>query len=338
MINKGNARSQCWVCHACHSSMKALIRSYSATPESKKLLDDDMRTNNNNKWYDLVRQCRIRASADEIGVSDIHSRKKAALEATQSMAQAFGVRDSSEVLWLTHDRFIAHQVYVEGIAGATLQEKEQAAEAKWNRDIANADIVRRGTGVDTQLGVMGVPRTEGYRGRESNRIVTCSDTVRSNHQMDSIMQHLSQHGATAQALTGKAMGELGAVVMQRSASSSSDTMVQYLPPRNISAPPASVICEPSALEPRVPPDPMKRLRWGITGELLVMRNDALARIKVACDSYGTVKTNVAKRWDALCKAGHAPETSMPPEMSAWARQVKDTLSKLKYEIKKDDFT
>jgi len=208
MINKGNARSHCWVCHACHSSMKALIRSYSATPESKKLLDD-MRTNNKKKWYALVRQCRIRASADEIGVSDIHSRKKAVLEATQSMVQAFGVRDSSEVLWLTHDRVIAHQVYGEGIAGATLQAKEQAAEAKWNRDIANVDIVRRGTGVDTQLGVMGVPRTDGYCGRESNRIVTCSDTIHSKHQMDSIMQILSQHGATAQALTGKAMGEFG---------------------------------------------------------------------------------------------------------------------------------
>ena len=149
------------------------------------------------------------------------------------MVQAFGVRDSSEVLWLTHDRFIAHQVYVEGIAGATLQQKEPAAEAKWNRDFANADIVRRAIGVDTQLGVMGVPRTQGYRGRESNRIATCSDTIHSVQQMDSIMQILAQHGATAQALTGKAMGELGAVCMQGSASSSSDTMVQYLPPRNI---------------------------------------------------------------------------------------------------------
>ena len=143
--------------------------------------------------------------------------------------------------------------------------------------------------------------------------------------------------------------------MPGSASSSSDTMAQYLPPRTLSAPPASVICEPSALEPppgfsgsheatvrkrslaRVPSDPMKRLRWGITGELLVMRNDALARIKVVCDSYGTVKTNVAKRWEALCKAGHVAETSVPPEMSAWARQFKDTLSKLRNEIKKGCF-
>jgi hypothetical protein len=69
-----------------------------------------------------------------------------------------------------------------------------------------------------------------------------------------------------------------------------------------------------------------------------MRNDALARIKVAFDSLGTVKTNVAKkkkRWDALCKAGHVAETSAPPEMSAWARQFKDTLSKLKHDMKKD---
>ena len=68
-----------------------------------------------------------------------------------------------------------------------------------------------------------------------------------------------------------------------------------------------------------------------------MRNDALARIKVACDSDGTVKTNVAKRCEALCKAGHAAESSVPPEMSAWARQFKDTLSKLKYEMKKRMF-
>ena len=68
--------------------MKALIRFYSATPESQKLIDD-MRNSNKTKWYALVRQCRIRGSVDEIGVSDSHARNKAALEATQSMDQAF---------------------------------------------------------------------------------------------------------------------------------------------------------------------------------------------------------------------------------------------------------
>ena len=86
---------------------------------------------------------------------------------------------------------------------------------------------------------------------------------------------------------------------------------------------------------RVPSDPMKRLRWGITGDLLGMRNDALARIKVACDSYGTITTNVATHLDAVCKAGHVAESVVPPEMTAWARQFKDTLSKLNNVIKKD---
>ena len=40
------------------------------------------------------------------------------------MSQAFGVRDTCDTLWLTQQRFIAHQVYVEGIAGKTLEEKK----------------------------------------------------------------------------------------------------------------------------------------------------------------------------------------------------------------------
>ena len=138
--------------------MKALVRSWSATLESKRMLDD-MR-NNDKKWYALVRQRRIRAAPPEIGASDLYTCKKVVLEATQSMVQAYGVRDTSELLRLTRERFIVHQVYVEGIGGATLQEKEVSAEAKWKRDIANADIARRDLGLDMQLGILGVPRTE----------------------------------------------------------------------------------------------------------------------------------------------------------------------------------
>ena len=149
------------------------------------------------------------------------------------------------------------------------------------------------------------------------------------------------------------MGVLGAVFffcvfcvlfLQGVASSSSDTMVQYLPPRTMSAPPARVICEPNALEPqlgfsgshdlgvrrrgcaRASSDQLKRLRGGVTGDLLVMRNDALARINIACESYGTIKTNVAQRWEALCRAEHVAENTAPPEMARWARMFKYTLA------------
>ena len=46
------------------------------------------------------------------------------LESTQSMLQALGVRDTSEIVCLTRERCVAHQVSLEGIAGATMQEKE----------------------------------------------------------------------------------------------------------------------------------------------------------------------------------------------------------------------
>ena len=71
------------------------------------------------------RQCRIKSAPDEVGVADLRSRKKAVLESTRSMIQALGRRDTSDILWLTRERVIAHQTYVEGIAGATMHEKEE---------------------------------------------------------------------------------------------------------------------------------------------------------------------------------------------------------------------
>ena len=72
--------------------------------------------------------------------------------------------------------------------GATLEEKEAAAAAKWARDFANADIVRRGTGADTQFGVLGIPRTEGHRYRESQRHVTWTDSIHSATDMVVVMK------------------------------------------------------------------------------------------------------------------------------------------------------
>ena len=106
------------------------------------------------------------------------------------MAQGFGVRDSTEVLWLNRTRYIAHQVYLEGIVGATLEEKEQAVAAKWLRDPRHLDNARRGTGLDTQLGVVGVARAEGFRARESWREVSCTDTVHSKSRMETVMKYI----------------------------------------------------------------------------------------------------------------------------------------------------
>ena len=119
MMNKAIARSLCWVFPPCYCAMRAIIRSWSATPETKAMLDN-LRAKDKFRWHALVRQCRIRSSPEEAGLTNLRIREKAILDSTQSMAQAFGVRDTADVLWLTRPRFIAHHVYVEGMEGATL--------------------------------------------------------------------------------------------------------------------------------------------------------------------------------------------------------------------------
>jgi len=312
-----------------------------------------MRANDKSRWHALVRQCRITKNSDEIGLPDLMTRKKAVVESTLAMSQGFGVRDSTEILWLTQKRYIAHQVYVEGIPGATLAEKEQAATRKWERDVRNPDIARRGTGVDTQLGVVGVPRTEGFRGRESWRTVTSTDTVHSKSRLEGHMKSLSEHGTTAHALTGQAMAEFGTVFVQGAASSSSDTFIQALPARNVTAPPASSVCDVATLEPssaymqdaeftfrkrslaREQSDPAKRARGGATGDLLVMRNNALADIKTAWQAYGIGRGNMAQRWENIQKSGHLTDNLVPAQMSQWLVTYKDFLRQLKTDRKKE---
>ena len=126
------------------------------------------------------------------------------------------MRDTCDILWLTKQRFIAHQVYVECIAVKTLGEKEAAAEAKWQRDLRHVEILRRGSGDETQLGVAGLPRTEGFRQRESRRQVTCSDSIHTQTDINVLfLQVVSEHGITSRALTGEGMGDFCSVFTGR---------------------------------------------------------------------------------------------------------------------------
>ena len=189
--------------------------------------------------------------------------------------------------------------------------------AKWQRDFANPDIVRRGTGADTQLGVLGVPRTEGFRARESRRDVTCTDTIVTSTMMDAALSELAEHGTTAQALTGRAMGDFGVVFQHGRAITISDTLPSSLPPCTACPPPSSALCDPTALEPpagfstthdvatnrdvdnraltRMDSVTGKRAKGGVTGKLLGMRTDALALTKEALRRHATRKTKMAAR-------------------------------------------
>ena len=63
-----------------------------------------------------------------------------------------------------------------------------------------------------------------------------------------------------------------------------------------------------------------------------MRNDALSRIKQACDNLGSVKKNMALRWTALCKANHITLATAPPEMARYVEAFNDAFAKLKGDV------
>ena len=75
MVNKGNARSMCWVCPPCVCATRAIIRSWGSRPDTKNMLDE-IRAKDKFRWHALVRQCRIRNTRDEVGLSDLRTRKK----------------------------------------------------------------------------------------------------------------------------------------------------------------------------------------------------------------------------------------------------------------------
>ena len=73
MLNKGNSRSVCWVCPPCFCAMRAIIRSWGSKPDTKNMLDE-IRAKDKFRWHALVRNCRIRDTHDETGLSDLRTR------------------------------------------------------------------------------------------------------------------------------------------------------------------------------------------------------------------------------------------------------------------------
>ena len=74
MINKGNARSMCWVCLACFCSVRAIIISWGSRPDTKAMLDD-IRSKDKYRWHALARQWRARSSPEEGSAASRHATR-----------------------------------------------------------------------------------------------------------------------------------------------------------------------------------------------------------------------------------------------------------------------
>ena len=94
---------------SCLCATRAITRYWGARPDTKAMLDQ-IRKNDKMRWHALVRQCRIRTSPEEAGLTNLRTRKKAIVDSTQTMVQTFGVRDTADILRLTRPRFIAYHI------------------------------------------------------------------------------------------------------------------------------------------------------------------------------------------------------------------------------------
>ena len=106
MINKGNARSMCWVCLACFCSVRAIIISWGSQPDTKAMLDD-IRSKDKYRWH-VARAAVARPILARRGLGSLQARNKAIMRSTQVMVQACGVRGATDIFWWTRSLSIAH--------------------------------------------------------------------------------------------------------------------------------------------------------------------------------------------------------------------------------------
>ena len=134
-IPKGRQGSAVMVCHPCYNALKALEYSHGKTEKSKQLLSKFRK--GPDAFAALIRRTRIKVSHNEIGLDSLAERRKAFIEARSLMQQFLEISETWTALWLTEKRYIAHQIFVEGIEGDTLGECRKAARLKWKEEIKN---------------------------------------------------------------------------------------------------------------------------------------------------------------------------------------------------------
>ena len=135
-VHKGRQGCKVPVCKPCYNALRSIERSYWATPETKKQLAEFRK--DFNTFAALIRRCRIRRNATEIGCDTEVDRARLRVDITKSWESHYGIEDKSKVKWLHERRFIAHQVFKEGIEGDTLKEKEKNAKAMWDKEVEEA--------------------------------------------------------------------------------------------------------------------------------------------------------------------------------------------------------
>ena len=283
------------ICKPCHAAQRSIIRTWAQDASTKAMLAK-VRKEEPSRWFAMVRNCRIRSSPEELGVDSTLARKWWICESKTRFVQYVGINNESEIKWLSERRYIAHQVFVEGIQGATLLEKETNALLKWAEDIKRTEATRTGPDGQIELATHGVSRAVGFRGRQFVKEVEARG-VNNAKDLDAAMQSVAGVGTNAHALTSAAMGDFGEVFAPGHASAANPNTQLDLPGCSSAAAPSNVVAEASSFEPtrgftgaeapkrklqRNKSDPAKRTKGGVTEEVLFSKQRAWIKSKKRC--------------------------------------------------------
>ena len=319
-------------------------------PESKKLLSDFRK--DPVRMNALIRRCRIRENPDELGVDTEHERRKEFLEARTTMEQYADVHDKAEAKWCTENRFIAHQIFHEGIEGDTLKECRENARELWKEESKKVDVKKRTRGGNMEVAVDTAPSIVALRGRKHAKAVDSTEGLHTEAQLQNALVDLAAHGTSSTAFTGSSMGGLGDVFQPGKAVCDDPSRSNAPMPVTLGCAPMNTVTDPDekfkvALGfsgdwpstgqgtkrgvKRTKTDDGTEYADGVTGDVLEMREQGAETVKTALTDYGgRGEKNKAKSILVLMRG----EDSQIPEAehekyAAMAEKYTALLAKLK---------
>ena len=312
---KGRKGSAVMVCYPCYAALKSLENSYSKTQESKALLSRFRK--NTEAFAALIRRTRIRKDPNEIGLDSKNERRQAFFEARSLMEQFLEISERWTALWLTEKRYIAHQIFHEGIEGDTLGECRKAARLKWNEDIKRAKTRTRNG--ELEIACDSAPQVVATRGRRTSAQVSGTRGVESIADMESELGKMATHGVRSSDFMSPAMGGVGEIFRTGNLASSSSAGnpplpgTELLPATTAEIGGSEAFQEPSAFEEE--DDLVKELTagkgkkrklgrhgtdgdgevlGGVCGSVLAKQKEAEEDRKAVFSDYGSAKNNQQK--------------------------------------------
>ena len=123
----------------------------------------------------------------EPGLRTLGERKGAIAKFIGACTTYAGIEDAAPVLWLSQTRFRAFYEFWDKMS-------PEESLLKWQADVANPDIKRKGSGDNVLLGVMDNPTTTPTTGRRVDRQVQREENGFTKDQVMSMLQRMASLG------------------------------------------------------------------------------------------------------------------------------------------------